>query len=412
MEQAFKSRKRDFEVTVLEDLPEEIILKIFSQLALKDLFNCMVLSKRIRNIAHDDSLWEKLNLVHNYKPMPATLFPQILAKGCKYLSVNSCCPYSTGESLSFENNYKLKYLSVIRPSKELLINVLPDLMASSFSLEKLSVRPNPFEIKPIMFGNRNIYSKFFKCIIQNSKTLRVLDLAGVNLSLESVKHIFTLCQELTELNLNVLDDKSMDFLCKNLTSKIEKIDIGSNLRVDQLTVLLRRCNKISELSINCTCLSDDSVSTIVENLSQSLVKLEIDMDEFSFSKILELAAMPKLQVLCDPDGVSELENFSDEEKDRFPAHLKTHHTDKLNIAVPYPNTYLEIVHEKKKLGYDYPGDYDDSIFKHDKFWEIEARPRVYQVNSYDYLEKVQKEEEEKVQLKLSKSRFPKKAKKE
>ena len=122
--------------------------------------------------------------------------------------------------------------------------------------------------------------------------------------------------------------------------------------------------------------------------------------------------MPKLQVLCDP-FLSE--HLSDEDKGRIekrlPAHLKTHLTDKLNIAVPYPNTYMEIVPEKKKLGYGYPGDYDRSIFNQDKFWEIKARPRVYQVNSYDYLEKFQKEDEKNVQLKLSKSRFPKKAKK-
>ena len=400
MESVCKRQKRDFEVIMLEDLPVEIILKIFSHLPLKDLFNCMVLSKRIRNIAHDDTLWEKLNLVQNFKLMPVTLFPQILAKGCKYLSVDSCCTSSTGESLSFENNYKLKYLSVIRPSEKFVIKVLPDLMASFFGLEKLSIRPG-FGMKPLMFGNTNIYSNFFKCIIQNSKTLRVLDLGVVDLNLESVKHIFTLCQELTELNLNFLNYKSMDFLCKNLTNKIEKIDIGSDLRPDQLKVLLRRCNKISELSINCTCLSDDSVSTIIENLSQSLVKLDIDMAGFSVSNILELAAMPKLQVLCDP-LISE--HLSDEDKNRIekrlPAHLKTHLTDKLNIAVPYPNTYMEIIPEKKKLGYDYPGDYDKSIFNQDKFWEIKARPRVYQVNSYDYLEKFQKEDEENARLKL------------
>ena len=309
MEQVYKRQKRDFEVTMLEDLPEEIILKIFNHLALKDLFNCMVLSKRIRKIAHDDSLWEKLNLVQNFKLMPVTLFPQILAKGCKYLSVDSCCTSSTGESLSFENNYKLKYLSVIRPINDFVINVLPDLLASCFSLEKLSVRPEPFDIKPMNFGNRKIYSKLFKCIIQNSGTLRVLDLGRMRLSLESVQHIFTLCQELTELNIRCSEgfstgycEKSMDFICKNLTSKIEKLDIGiqQELTDDKLTVLLRRCNKISELSIYCTSVSDDSVETIIKNLSQSLVKLEIRMSDFSFSKVLELSALPKIQLLCDP----------------------------------------------------------------------------------------------------------------
>ena len=382
MEQVCEKQKRDFEVIMLEDLPEEIILKIFSHLALKDLFNCMVLSKRIRNIAHDDSLWEKLNLVHNFKPMPATLFPQILAKGCKYLSVNSCYTKTTGENLSFENNHQLKYLCVIRPSKDFVIDVLPDLLASSFSLEKLSVTIEP--PLEIIIGHASIYSKFLKCILQNSGTLRVLDLGSVKLSLESVQHIFTLCQELKELNLNFLCEKSLDFICKNLTCKIEKIEIGSDLRHDQLTVLLRRCNKISELSIICESLSNASANTIIENLSQSLVKLEIDMDDLSLSKILELAAMPKLQVLCDY-------NLLPEQKIKIgkilPPHLKNHLTDRLNIAVPYPYTYFEFVNffqeEEEGSGYSRSGDYDDSIYKRDKFWEIEARPRVYKVDSYE-----------------------------
>ena len=368
MEKVYKRQKTDFEVTMLEDLPQEIILKIVSHLALKDLFNCMVLCKRIRTVANDNSLWEKMNLVHNYHGMPYTLLPKLLDKGCKYLSVNSCHTYSTGEKLIFENNYQLKYLGVMSMSDEFVADVLPDLTASLFSLEKLSVRQEFFDMKPIIFGNTNIYSKFFKCIIQNSKTLRVLDLGLVDLSLESVQHIFNLCQELTELNLPTLsDENSMYFICENLTSKIEKIDFGSRgilqeLRDYQLTVLLRRCNKISELSMYCARVSNDSASIIIENLSQSLVKLEIDMDYFSLSRILELAAMPKLQVLCDPSLFEKdsLRIELEEVMPALPAHLKPHLNDKLTVVLPYPYP------EEEELDYD------------DKFWEIEARPRVYQ----------------------------------
>lgn len=144
MELVCKRQKRDFEVKMLEDLPEEIILKIVSHLALKDLFNCMVLCKRIRTVANDNSLWEKMNLVYNYQGMPHTLLPKILAKGCKYLSVNSCRTYSTGEKLIFEDNYQLKYLGVMSMSDEFVADVLPDLTASLFSLEKLSVRQEFF----------------------------------------------------------------------------------------------------------------------------------------------------------------------------------------------------------------------------------------------------------------------------
>ena len=46
-----------------------------------------------------------------------------------------------------------------------------------------------------------IESKFFKCIIQNSDTLKVLDLTEIELSLASVQRIFLLCQHLIELNI-------------------------------------------------------------------------------------------------------------------------------------------------------------------------------------------------------------------
>ena len=94
----------------------------------------------------------------------------------------------------------------------------------------------------------------------------------------------------------------------------------------------------------------------------------------------------------------------------MPAHLKNHIADKLNIAVAYPYTYFDMLYEKDERS-DYSGDFDDGLFNIDKFWEIEAKPRVYQADSYDYLEKARKEEEKEAQLKLSKSRFPRKCKK-
>ena len=45
-----------------------------------------------------------------------------------------------------------------------------------------------------------------------------------------------------------------------------------------------------------TYVSDESVEAIVETLSETLVKLDIS-STFNFSKKLELASMPKLQVL-------------------------------------------------------------------------------------------------------------------
>ena len=46
----------------LEDMPDEIILKVLSYLDLLNLIRCGQLSMRIRSISHDKTLWQKVNL--------------------------------------------------------------------------------------------------------------------------------------------------------------------------------------------------------------------------------------------------------------------------------------------------------------------------------------------------------------
>ena len=63
MSQARKRQKIDFETeATFEDLPHEITLKIFELVNIKDLFRCMAVNKRFREIAHDQSLWNIMHL--------------------------------------------------------------------------------------------------------------------------------------------------------------------------------------------------------------------------------------------------------------------------------------------------------------------------------------------------------------
>ena len=63
MSQARKRQKIDFETeATFEDLPHEITLKIFELVNIKDLFRCMAVNKRLRAIANDQSLWNKMHL--------------------------------------------------------------------------------------------------------------------------------------------------------------------------------------------------------------------------------------------------------------------------------------------------------------------------------------------------------------
>ena len=78
-----KRQKRDFQTVTMEDLPYEIILKILESVNIKDLFRCMAVNKRLRALAHDQSLWNIMHLTGEAiaDVLPAELLQQILAKG-------------------------------------------------------------------------------------------------------------------------------------------------------------------------------------------------------------------------------------------------------------------------------------------------------------------------------------------
>ena len=66
MEQVCKRQKRDSDEAKLEDLPEEIILKILSSVNIRDLFQCMAVNKKIREVANDQTLWNKMHIDGDY----------------------------------------------------------------------------------------------------------------------------------------------------------------------------------------------------------------------------------------------------------------------------------------------------------------------------------------------------------
>ena len=280
MENPKKKLKMDHETKTIEDMPEEIILKILSLVNIRDLFQCLGVNNKIRAFANDESLWVKMHIDgYNFNnELPAELLPQILAKGCQYLSLFNC-RILTG-TVQFPKNFQLKYLCVdpaTNESDNKTFNILPDLAASCYSLEKLSFKRLHFKQE---ISQTEL--KFFKCIIQNSDTLKVLDLTQTRLSLTSVQRIVILCQNLVELNIATdcsqyyrkLCPESVDFICNNLTTTIEKLDISmqTNFGDDQFKTLIKRCNRITELSFVGTSVTDDSMNTIIETLSQSLVQ--------------------------------------------------------------------------------------------------------------------------------------------
>ena len=81
-----KTKRQKMSTFHLEDLPDEILLKICHHLNVKEIVYCAQMSKRIRKISHDESLWQKINLYQ--RKVRVEFVEQILSNGCKYLSLN------------------------------------------------------------------------------------------------------------------------------------------------------------------------------------------------------------------------------------------------------------------------------------------------------------------------------------
>ena len=71
----------------MEDLPDEVILRVFSNLKTKNLIQCGQVSKRIRTISCDISLWQKLDF--SDMKLSTQLVKMILSRGCMDLDLNS-----------------------------------------------------------------------------------------------------------------------------------------------------------------------------------------------------------------------------------------------------------------------------------------------------------------------------------
>ena len=75
-----------------EDLPDEMILKVIYFIKMKDLIKFGHVSKRMRAISSDKSLWQKMNLSKcapgrgNYAiDVPIDFLKMVIKNGCNYL---------------------------------------------------------------------------------------------------------------------------------------------------------------------------------------------------------------------------------------------------------------------------------------------------------------------------------------
>ena len=126
--------KRKMEITLiqLQDMPDEILLKMFKYLDRKNLLRCGKVSRRFRKISQDDSLWQKVNLCR--KTVPSEFLQTILKNGCKYLSLYDA---KLEGRLDIKGPSKLRYLDLSFCKN--MSKFYHELLTSCCNLEKLSL---------------------------------------------------------------------------------------------------------------------------------------------------------------------------------------------------------------------------------------------------------------------------------
>merc|ERR1712223_443462 len=110
---------------------------------------------------------------------------------------------------------------------------LTDLASSFYSLEKMS------------FGYLRLQNPvIIQSVLQNSQTLKVLDLYQCQPSLQTIEKIIKNCNQLTEVSFTYtqLCEESIDFICNNLTPSILKLSLSHlKIRDDNIRTLVKRC---------------------------------------------------------------------------------------------------------------------------------------------------------------------------
>ena len=283
--------------TKLEDLPNEIITKVLSYLEIRDLIFFGHLSKRTRVVSRNKTLWRKLTIHSCNKSitLKSKFLKFMLRNGCKFLEL--ILVWLKG-SLHLRKASRLQELSLDRCAIQ--NQVLEELLGSCHSLKKLTLRG----IDLSKVNTKNLK----KFVLQNRNTLQILDLkASTKLDFESIQFIVNNCTELTEIHISrnchqepdeELSEESINYLANNLTEKVVKLNLGNQIfvRDEHVMKLIPRCKKLTELNLDGTSITHNSLTCIIENLKHSLVILSL-CNTFSFDTLLVRKAMPKLQEL-------------------------------------------------------------------------------------------------------------------
>ena len=250
------------------------------------------ISQRIRAISNDESLWLQLNFFEGH--VPYGLLEKAVENGCRYLSLAFACLVG-GENSKIPLNLSYLEMSQHSDNEPGTLEVHKGLLKNCHSLQKLAME------------NLILDSDDIEDIGNNCKTLKILNLEDIRIGhypnpTKAIQKLFKICVELVEINFcNRWDYESELFtaMANNLTPKIIKVDLSSNENFTDrhVKVLVKRCNKITELDLSFTSITNNCVNSIATYLNSSLEKLDVSHTKIDSTALLQLRSVGTLKVL-------------------------------------------------------------------------------------------------------------------
>ena len=245
-------------------LPNEILVKIFGYLDIQDISRSAKVSHQFNKISKDSSVWKSIGkLCIDRRKVPTEFLSYVILRGITEICLFQCVilpPKVPGVKLTRPMNLKSLILDKTNGDKTLLSEIL-----TSHRIEKIALRD----------CNLSLFV-FPRSPTHIGRTLKSLNLGndlrtGKRYDLSSISIIVNACLGLEELNMscNSLPTESVDYLCKNLTPNILKLeskniqyrDYLENKRMglpepwkvglndNNIKALVKRCPKLRVLDI-------------------------------------------------------------------------------------------------------------------------------------------------------------------
>lgn len=253
-----RSRRKDSSPNISWDqLPDEVVLRIFFCLPLQDLVRISVVCKRWQRLAFDESMWHSVDL--EGMTHTALALQQVLRTGIRRLR----CPRSFVEELHLTGRGSLQVVQMDLSSSIIPTLALEDIICRCRLLECLSLE------------GLQLSDTIISCLAKNTR-LQELNLSGCSaFSAPVLTRMLKSCSRIQQLNLSwcTFDNNHIKSVVDNLSSSVTHLNLSGyreSLTLNDVKVLVEKCPQIKTLDLSDSTLLTADCLPVLSQLKHLL----------------------------------------------------------------------------------------------------------------------------------------------